>query len=203
MTKKIPIDFYRRDDVVQIALDLIGKDLYTCIEGKICAGTIVETEAYRGPEDRASHAFNNRRTPSNEMMYRAGGKVYMYICYGIHDMLNIVTGAEGCSHAVLIRAIEPHTGIEHMRERRKLYNDDHRLCQGPGSLAKAMGLNKSHNGSDILLSDKIWIEDSGKKFSADEIKASARIGLNFDGPYKMIPWRFYLKGNNYVSRSNL
>lgn len=202
MTKKTPIEFYRRDDVVQIAFDLIGKDLYTCIDGKICAGTIVETEAYRGPEDRASHAFNNRRTLSNEMMYSAGGKVYMYICYGIHDMLNIVTGAEGCSHAVLIRAIEPHTGIEHMRERRNLLNNDRRLCQGPGSLAKAMGLNKSHNGLDIL-SDRIWIEDTGKRFSDDEIRASARIGLNFEGPYKKIPWRFYLKGNSYVSRSNL
>lgn len=202
MAKKIPIDFYRRDDVVQIASDLIGKDLYTCIGGKICAGTIVETEAYRGPEDRASHAFNNRRTPSNEMMYSAGGKVYIYICYGIHDMLNIVTGTEGSSHAILIRAIEPHTGIEYMRERRNLFNNDRRLCQGPGSLAKAMGLNKSHNGADIL-SDMIWIEDSGKSYSADEINSSARIGLNFEGPYKLIPWRFYLKGNIYVSRSYL
>lgn len=202
MGEKLTLDFYCREDVVQVASDLIGKELYSNVGGHLCAGTIVETEAYRGPEDRASHAFNNRRTPSNEIMYSSGGKVYMYICYGIHDMLNIVTGAEGCSHAVLIRALEPHTGIEHMRERRNLFNNDRRLCQGPGSLAKAMGLNKSHNGTDIL-SDMIWIEDSGNSYSTDEIKASARIGLNFEGPYKSIPWRFCLRGNIYVSRAYL
>lgn len=200
MAGKIDIDFYRRDDVVQIASDLIGKELYTTIDGKLCGGTIIETEAYRGPEDRGSHAYNNRRTSSNEMMYSAGGKVYMYICYGIHDMFNIVTGNEGSSHAVLIRAIEPHTGIEYMRERRNIFNDDRNLCRGPGSLSKALGLNKKHNGTDIQ-SDIIWIEDSGNDYSADQIKASARIGMNFEGPYKIIPWRFYVKGNRYVSRS--
>ena len=202
MINKLPQRFFQREDVLQIAIELLGKDLYTNIGGQLCGGKIVETEAYRGPDDRGSHAYNGRRTPRNEMMYQEGGLVYMYICYGIHDMLNIVSGKKGMSHAILIRALEPHTGIDIMRERRKIFNKDQRLCQGPGALARAMGLNKAHNGID-LQDDVVWITDTGKKYSADEILASPRIGMNFEGPYKLIPWRFYLKGNPYVSRPHL
>jgi DNA-3-methyladenine glycosylase len=202
LINKLAQSFYQREDVLKIATELLGKDLYTNIGGQLCGGNIVETEAYRGPDDRGSHAYNGRRTPRNEMMYQAGGLVYMYICYGIHDMLNIVSGKKGMSHAILIRALEPHTGIDIMRERRKIFNKDQRLCQGPGALACAMGLNKTHNGID-LQDDMIWITDTGKKYSADEILASPRIGMNFEGPYKLIPWRFYLKGNPYVSRPHL
>ncbi len=202
MINKLPQRFFQREDVLQIAIELLGKDLYTNIGGQLCGGKIVETEAYCGPDDRGSHAYNGRRTPRNEMMYQEGGLVYMYICYGIHDMLNIVSGKKGMSHAILIRALEPHTGIDIMRERRKIFNKDQRLCQGPGALAHAMGLNKAHNGID-LQDDVVWITDTGKKYSADEILASPRIGMNFEGPYKLIPWRFYLKGNPYVSRPHL
>lgn len=197
--KKLPLSFYQREDVIQIARDLVGKELFTNVDGIICGGTIVETEAYRGPDDRGSHAYMNRMTPRNKMMYESGGKVYMYICYGIHDMLNIVTGSEGMSHAILIRAIEPHTGIETMRERRNLFGHDKRLCQGPGALAKALGLKKHFNGTDIL-GDEIWIEDSSKVYRDKEIVAAPRVGMNFEGPYKTIPWRFYVKANPFVSR---
>ncbi len=199
---KLPLSFYQRDDVVLIARELLGKHLFTNINGELTGGIIVETEAYKGPEDRGSHAFNHRRTPRNEMMYNAGGIIYMYICYGIHDMLNIVTGSESMSHAVLIRAIEPTVGIDIMRDRRNIYKEDKRLCKGPGALAQALGLNKSHNGID-LNEDKIWIEDHPLEINHDEVIASARVGMNFDGPYKTIPWRFYIKGNQYVSRPHI
>ena len=202
MMSKLSLTFYQRDDVVLIARELLGKHVFTNINGELTGGIIIETEAYKGPDDRGSHAFNHRRTPRNEMMYNAGGVAYMYICYGIHDMLNIVTGSDNMSHAILIRAIQPTVGIDIMRERRGIYNQDKRLCQGPGALAKALGLNKSHNGTD-LLQDKIWIEDHGSGFTDDEVIASARVGMNFDGPYKTMPWRFYIKGNPYVSRPHI
>jgi DNA-3-methyladenine glycosylase len=196
---KLPLSFYQRNDAVLVARELLGKHIYTRINGEISGGIIVETEAYQGPEDRGSHAYNHRKTPRNEIMFSAGGVAYMYICYGIHDMLNVVTGTEGTSHAVLIRAVEPTIGIELMRERRKVFNEDTRLCRGPGALAKALGLVKAHNGVN-LQEDTIWIEDRGLLLSDNEIVPSARVGMNFDGPYKTIPWRFYIKGNRNVSR---
>ena len=196
---KLPISFYQNDDVVTLSENLLGKYLYTFVDNQLAGGIIVETEAYRGPEDRGSHAYNHRRTARNEIMYAQGGVVYMYICYGIHDMLNIVTGKEGESHAILIRAIEPTEGLESMRLRRGFEHDDKRLCKGPGALAKALGLKKLHNGIS-LESDEIWIEDKGYQVSAENIVACPRIGLNIDEPYKSIPWRFYIKGNKFISR---
>lgn len=202
MNKKLSKDFYQRDETLKIAIELLGKDIFTRIDGKLCGGKIVETESYCGPEDRGSHAFNDRKTPRNEMMFKAGGLVYMYICYGIHDMLNIVTGKEGSSHAILIRALEPHTGLETMKNRRNIYNNNIRLCKGPGALTKALGLNKTHNGTDIE-SNEIWISDANNSIPGDLIMSSARIGMNFEGPFKLIPWRFYLKGNPFVSKSHV
>jgi DNA-3-methyladenine glycosylase len=199
---KLPLSFYQRDDAVEIARELLGKHVYTSIGGEISGGVIVETEAYQGPEDRGSHAYNHRRTPRNEMMFSAGGVVYMYICYGIHDMLNIVTGTDGISHAVLIRAVEPRVGLDIMRQRRNIFTDDNRLCRGPGALAKALGLVKAHNGIN-LMEDTIWLEDKNEEPDESEIIASARIGMNFDGPYKTIPWRFYLRGNLNVSKPHI
>jgi DNA-3-methyladenine glycosylase len=196
---KLPLSFYQRNDAVLIARELLGKHLYTRIDGEVTGGVIVETEAYQGPEDRGSHAFNHRRTPRNEMMFSAGGVAYMYICYGIHDMLNVVTGTDGISHAVLIRAVEPRIGVELMRERRNVFHEDSRLCRGPGALAKALGLVKAHNGIN-LREDTIWIEDKNEVIHENEVIASARIGMNFEGPYKTIPWRFYVKGNRNVSK---
>ena len=195
---KLSLSFYQQENVVLIARELLGKTLYTHIDGELTAGIIIETEAYKGPEDLGSHAYNNRRTPRNEMMYAAGGVAYMYVCYGIHDMLNIVTGNEGSSHAVLIRALEPVTGLEIMRERRNI-SDDKRLCKGPGALGKAMGLNKNHNGLS-LLENEIWIEDTGLVYPAERVVACPRIGLNIPEPYKSIPWRFYVAGNSFISR---
>ncbi|WP_411273453.1 DNA-3-methyladenine glycosylase [Daejeonella sp.] len=202
MKSKLPVDFYQQPDVVSVARQLLGKHLYSNIGGQLTGGIIVETEAYRGPDDRGSHAYNNKRTPRNEMMYKAGGVAYMYICYGIHDMLNIVTGIQGMSHAALIRSIEPIEGVEIMCERRGVFDNQKRLCQGPGALAKALGLSKLHNGAD-LQNDDIWLTDEGIRYTDEQVMASARIGMNFEGPYKTIPWRFYVKGNVFVSRPHL
>lgn len=199
---KLPPGYYIENDVVSIAKDLIGKYLFVHTENVTTGGIIVETEAYRGPEDLGSHAYNNRRTQRNDIMYYAGGVVYMYICYGIHDMLNIVTGPANTAHAVLIRAIEPTEGIEVMRQRRKVLHEDTRLCRGPGALAKALALKKVHNGIS-LQENEIWIEDRGPVFAEEAVIAGARIGLNISEPYKSIPWRFYVKGNAHVSRPHL
>ena len=199
---KLAESFYTREDTLSIARELLGKYLFTNVDGLLCGGMIVETEAYLGPEDMGSHSYNNRRTARNEMMYSAGGLVYMYICYGIHDMLNIVTGPENKAHAILIRAIQPTHGLEVMRERRKVRNEDTRLCRGPGALAKALALKKVHNGIS-LQDNEIWIEDRGLRFSETELVAGPRIGLNIAEPYKSIPWRFYVKGDPHVSRPHL
>ena len=196
---KISQSFYQRDDTLLIARELLGKYLFTKVEDKVVGGIIVETEAYLGPEDRGSHSFNNKRTTRNEMMYEAGGVVYMYICYGIHDRLNIVTGTKGSSHAILIRALEPVAGIDTMKMRRGSSVDRIRLCKGPGALGKALGVSKLHNGVS-LQGDEVWIEDQGLSISDDDVVSTARVGMNFDGVYKEIPWRYYIKGNKYVSR---
>lgn len=199
---KLPTSYYLNNDVVSVARDLVGKYLYVNTEDLLTGGIIVETEAYKGPEDVGSHAHNHRRTKRNDIMYSPGGVVYMYICYGIHDMLNIVTGPENTAHAILIRAIQPTVGIEIMRNRRKVMHEDSRLCRGPGALAKALALRKVHNGIS-LQHNEVWIEDRGITFPEADIVAGPRIGLNIPEPYKSIPWRFYVKGSAYVSRPHL
>ncbi|HEY0897145.1 MAG TPA: DNA-3-methyladenine glycosylase [Sphingobacteriaceae bacterium] len=198
----LPPGYYLNEDVVGVARDLIGKFLFVRTEGVLTGGIIVETEAYRGPDDTGAHSYNHRRTARNDIMYSAGGVVYMYICYGIHDMLNIVTGPAHCAHAILIRAIQPTVGLDVMRERRKVRHEDPRLCRGPGALAKALALKKVHNGSS-LQGPEIWIEDQGPAIPEDTIIAGPRIGLNIPEPYKSIPWRFYVRGSSFVSRPHL
>ncbi|OAQ38223.1 3-methyladenine DNA glycosylase [Pedobacter psychrophilus] len=194
---KLIQSFYDSDDTLKMAKDLIGHFLYTNLDGNITGGMIVETEAYMGVTDSSCHTFNNRKTNRNATMYCQGGVIYMYVCYGIHDMLNIVTGSEGDSQVILIRAIEPLTGIEIMKERRGDVPLK-RLTKGPGSLAKALGLKRIHDGIS-LTEDKVWIEDQGFKVEPENIIETARIGLGCPEPYFSIPWRFFLKGNVFVS----
>jgi DNA-3-methyladenine glycosylase len=194
---KLSPNFYLREDTLIVAKELIGKYVFTKIDGLITGGMIVETEAYIGPLDAGSHSFNNRKTAKNATMYEEGGVTYLYICYGIHDMLNIVTGPADSSHAILIRAIEPLIGTDLMQLRRGNMPLN-RLAKGPGSLAKALGLNKSHN-QESLQGDKVWIEDQGVIIRPELIKATARVGLSCAEPYFSIPWRFIIKGNPFVS----
>lgn len=198
---KLPLAFYQSNDVVNIARNLIGKYLFTNINGEISGGYIVETEAYNGIIDKASHAFGNRLTNRTKTMYETGGIAYVYLCYGIHEMLNVVTSVEGEPHAVLIRAINPTEGIDLMLERRKMISIKNNLTAGPGSVAKALGVNRTMNTLSFL-GDEIWIEDRGLAFSEEEIVAVPRVGVAYAKEDALLPYRFYVKGNPFVSKPN-
>lgn len=188
----LPLEFYLQEDVVQVSRDLLGKYLFTHFQGMLTGGKIIETEAYRGPEDKASHAYGGRRTPRNEVMYHKGGICYVYICYGMHAMFNVVTHREGIPHAILIRAIEPEIGVEVMVSRRKKDTQTPALASGPGSLSQALGIAKIHNGLS-LLGPHIWIEDRGVLVAESEIISGPRIGIDYAGEDAWLPWRFRLK----------
>jgi DNA-3-methyladenine glycosylase len=182
-------EFYSQDDVVAIARQLLGKFLCTYIDGELTSGVIIETEAYRGPEDRASHAFGNRRTKRTEVMFQQGGICYIYMCYGLHVLLNVVTNVQGIPHAVLIRSIAPTEGIPLMLQRRRQPRVSSRLASGPGCVAEALGLTLAHNGLS-LQGPTIWIEDRGMVIAEEEITATPRIGIAYAGSDVLLPWRF-------------
>ncbi len=163
---------------------------------------ITETEAYRAPEDRASHAYGNKRTPRTEVFFHAPGTAYVYLCYGIHEMMNVVTGPAGTPHAVLIRAGEPSRGTEFIMARRKINTLHPRLTSGPGVLTKALGIDRSLNGSNLLdPAGKIRLEVTGPPVDSSAITATPRIGIDYAGaPWVNKPWRFYLRDNPFVSR---
>ena len=198
---KIPHSFYLNNDVVEVSKSLLGKYLFTYIDGLLTGGYIVETEAYYGIIDRASHAYGNRLTPRTQTMYQEGGIAYIYLCYGIHEMLNVVTSAKGQPHAVLIRAIEPTEGLDIMLQRKNMNILKPNITAGPGSVAKALGINRKINGIS-LQGDTLWIEDKGLTFTEDEIAAVPRIGVAYAGQDALLPYRFYVKGNKYVSKPN-
>jgi DNA-3-methyladenine glycosylase len=198
---KLPQSFYLGSDVVAIAKALLGKYLFTSIDGLVTGGYIVETEAYNGVVDRASHAYGNRRTKRTEIMFAEGGIAYIYLCYGIHEMLNIVTSTEGHAQAILIRAIEPTEGIETILLRRGMDKVKPNITAGPGSVANALGIDRKLNGIS-LQSDTLWLEDRGLHFGNDQIAAVPRIGVAYAGQDALLPYRFYVKGNPFVSRPN-
>lgn len=198
---KIPDSYYHSDDVVALSRDLIGKYLFTSFDGVVTGGYIVETEAYAGVVDRASHAYGNRLTPRTQTMYMQGGVAYVYLCYGIHEMLNIVTAAEGRPHAILIRAINPTTGIDMMQYRRNMAVVKPNITSGPGSVAKALGISRKINAIS-LQSETLWLEDRGLSFKDDEVAAVPRVGVDYAGEDAKLPYRFYVKGNPYVSKPN-
>ena len=198
---KLPATYYHNPDVVALSRDLIGKYLFTCIDGVITGGYIVETEAYNGVIDRASHAYGNRLTPRTKTMYQAGGVAYVYLCYGIHEMFNIVTNVEGNPNAILIRAIQPTEGLEAMQVRRNMPVVKPTITMGPGSVAKALGISRAINAFS-LQGDTIWIEDRGLKFPDESVAAVPRVGVDYAGEDALLPYRFYVKGNIYVSKPN-
>jgi len=185
---KLSRDFYTRDNVVEIAKDLIGKFLMTNISGIISGGMIIETEAYAGITDKASHAYGGRRTNRTEVMYAEGGISYVYLCYGIHHLFNVVTNIAGVPHAVLIRGIEPIVGLSDIlnRTNKKIVKG---IADGPGKLTKALGIDLNFNKID-LCSDKIWIEDRGINLTDSEIKISPRIGIDYAEEDAFLPYRF-------------
>jgi DNA-3-methyladenine glycosylase len=197
-TQKLDHAFYERPRVVSIARDLLGKVLVTEFGGHKTSGRIVETEAYNGVVDRASHAWSGRRTRRTEVMYAAGGAAYVYLIYGLHHLFNVVTNTKDTPHAVLIRALEPMEGIPMMLKRTGKAQLDTTLTRGPGNLSRALGLMTRHTGAS-LLGDEIWIGDDGWRPKRSQIIVGPRIGVDYAGEDAALPYRFFIKGNPYVS----
>jgi DNA-3-methyladenine glycosylase len=193
----LPVSFYLRPDVVQIARELLGKVLVTNWNGAYTSGRIVETEAYAGEMDRASHAFRGI-TPRTAVMFGEGGVAYVYLCYGIHQMFNIVTNVKGTAHAILIRAVEPIEGVDIMLQRTSKKVLDKTLTRGPGNVGKAFGFHTSQCGVSLHGED-LYIADDGFVVEETSIVASPRIGVDYAGDHAWLHYRFYIKGNPYVS----
>lgn len=191
---KLTTEFYTRKDVVLIARELLGKVLYAFIDNHLTSGIIIETEAYAGINDKASHAYNCRRTNRTEVMYREGGCAYVYLCYGIHSLFNIVTSVQDDPHAVLIRGIIPLQGIDTMKDRLKKETVLPRNFVGPGNVARVMGINVSHTGVNLCPEKDekqiIWINDESNIVPEEEIFASPRIGIDYAGEDARLLYRF-------------
>lgn len=195
---KLPRSFYERDDVVTIARELLGKVLCTNIDGVLTTGKIVETEAYNGRLDKACHAYFAGKTKRTAIMFGSGGFAYVYLCYGIHHLFNVVTNKEGLADAVLIRGIEPLEGIEHILTRRNKPKLHRSVGGGPGVAAQALGIKTKYYGVD-LLSDMIWIEDRGIKIAPEQIIVSPRVGVDYAEEHAELPWRFRIRNNPFTS----
>ncbi len=188
--------FFQRKNVIQISKELLGKTVSTVCNGQITSGIIVETEAYSFRE-RGCHAYLNRMTERNRVMFEEGGVAYVYLCYGIHNLFNIVTNKKDKAEAVLIRSLQPIEGEELMKARMQTTSIK-RITSGPGKLTKALGIDRTHNGKNLMNSD-LWIE-SGIKVAKNEIVSAKRIGIDYAGEDAKLPWRFYLKDNVWVSK---
>lgn len=200
--KKLSRKFYLRDDTIAIAREMLGKLLVVPDEnGERVSAMIVEVEAYCGVEDKGAHSFGGRRTPRNEVTYGIGGHAYVFFIYGMYFQLNFVTGKKDSPHVLLVRAVEPVEGIDKMRERRGVMKDTN-LTSGPGKLCIAMDINREkYNGVD-LLGEKMWIENY-RKIHDSEIAVGKRIGIDYAGEDAHKLWRFWLKGNDFVSRPRI
>jgi len=190
----LPREFYTRNDVVKIARELLGKVIYTSVENVISSGIITETEAYEGVTDKASHAYNNRRSARTEIMYLNGGHAYVYLCYGIHSLFNVVTSVQSDPHAVLVRAIEPLSGIENMELRAEKTVINAKNGIGPGNVSKLLGIKVAHSGIDLCpvsgFVSEIWIQDDKIDVPDAEIRISKRIGIDYAAEDASLPYRF-------------
>lgn len=204
--KPLPASFYINADVTEVARQLLGCRLMTCINGRITGGIIVETEAYDGLRDRASHAFGGKRTPRTEIFYATGGVAYTYLCYGIHTLFNIITGPRDIPHAVLIRAIKPCTGLETVLVRRNHTRLQRNTAGGPGLVSQALGITRFHNGCPVRFTgspdqDEIWVEKTADTLPlhSDDIVASPRIGIDYAGDDAQLPWRYRIRNSPWNS----
>jgi len=196
--QKLSRGFYTRENVLTIAKDLLGKLLITRFNGIITTGRIVETEAYNGAIDKASHAYGNKRTQRTEVMFANGGTAYVYLCYGMHHLFNVVTNIAEIPHAVLIRAVEPVIGVETMLMRTKKDKLDFSITKGPGNVSKALGITIRQTGTS-LLNDVLFIADDGYIVKKSMILSTARIGVIYAEEDATLPYRFIIKGNPFVS----
>jgi DNA-3-methyladenine glycosylase len=198
--KRLGRAFYSRADTLRVARELLGKRLVVPADGGArVSGRVVETEAYLGAEDKGAHSYNRRRTARTETMYAKGGAVYVFFVYGMHHQFNVVTGPEGQPTALLVRAVEPEEGIEIMRERRAVPKE-RELTSGPGKLCKALGIDRTFDGEDMTTSARVWLEDAGARVRPEEIASGPRIGIAYAEEYALKPWRFWIKGNAFVSK---
>jgi len=195
---KLPLTYYLSDDVPSLAKSLLGKYLITNINGVMTGGMITETEAYEGVTDRASHAYGGLRSKRTEVMYATGGRSYVYLCYGIHYLFNIVTNQKEVPHAVLVRGIFPVIGIEEMMIRTGKSKAGYALTNGPGKLSKALGITLRLNGV-ILNGQEIWIEDRGIEYKDIDITTTHRVGVDYAGPDALLPYRYILDYRKYIA----
>lgn len=196
----IPLSYYQQDDVVALARDLLGKYLVTELKGQRSVGRITETEAYCGRGDKACHAHLQRKTKRNQVMFEMGGQAYVYLCYGIHHLFNIVTNKAGYADAVLIRATEPLEGIEHQLSRRAMTELAPKISAGPGNMSKALGISTALYGT-TLDGPEIYLLE-GEQVPDKDVKAAPRIGINYAGEDAALPWRFYQPSSRYVSKKD-
>ncbi len=195
---KLSESFYERANVPKIARELLGKVLFTRLGGVVTGGMIVETEAYSWKE-KGCHAYDGRMTERNKIMFEMGGHAYVYLCYGVHNLFNVVTNRKGLADAVLIRALEPIQGLNEMKKRRGELQNPLHLTSGPGKLTKALGIDRNFNGK-FLLNGEVWIEDLGEKVNKKSIVASTRIGIDYAGKDARLPWRFLIRENPWLSK---
>jgi len=195
---KLPTTYYLKNDVVALAKSFLGKFLLTNIDGIVTGGIITETEAYNGVIDKASHAYNGLRTNRTEVMYKEGGICYVYLCYGVHYLFNIVTNLKNIPHAVLIRGIYPLIGEKEILRRTGKHRIIYQLTNGPGKLSKALGITTLHNAI-LLNGSTVWIEDRGISCNIDDITSSNRIGVAYAGEDALLPYRFELNYRNYIN----
>ena len=199
MSNKLSHSFYKSNNILQSAKNLLGKVLCSSINDKFTSGKIVEVEAYLGSNDKASHSYNNKKTQRTAPMFASGGISYVYLCYGIHHLFNVVVGEKNNPCAILIRGLEPVDGVNIMLKRRNLNNLKNELTNGPGKLTQALGITTQIN-TESLLGNKIWIEDYSIHIDKKDILSSPRIGVDYAGDDAKLPYRFYINNNKWVSK---
>ena len=199
--ENLPREFYNNEDVVGLAKQLLGKKIISLAEGYETSGIIVETEAYRAPEDKASHAYGNKITNRTKTMFGKPGTAYIYLIYGFHHLFNIVTAPENIAHAILVRAVEPLGGLEIMLKRRNKLSIDANLTNGPGKWTKAFGITTDFNSLDLTNKHSlIQIHDSGIEISEENIMAGPRVGIDYAEEWAIKPWRFRVRDSEWTGR---
>lgn len=198
---RLPKSFYQSMDVIELSKALLGTKLVTDFGGQRTSGIIVETEAYLGEVDRASHAYGLRRTARTEVMFGEGGVAYVYLCYGIHYLFNVVVSPKDIPHAILVRGLEPVEGIPLMLRRCNKPKLDRTLSSGPGTLTKALGITTKQTGASLIKNTSIWIEKRPVEIREEQIISGTRVGVDYAREDALLPYRFLLKNNQWVSKA--
>jgi DNA-3-methyladenine glycosylase len=190
----VPTSFFSHWDTLSVAQQLIGKEIVTRIDGVICSAIISETEAYLAPEDKASHAYNNRKTKRTQVFYENGGFAYVYLCYGIHKLFNVITGPLNIPNAVLIRGGVAKMGVDQINERLQKPLSSQSVLKGSGVFSKAMGIDLYHTGLSVSdLNSPILILKENIRIEHHQILTSSRIGIDYSGEWAAKQWRFYIE----------